>query len=146
MGENVKAKSFVLKRRYFPDGTFSTLHRADGTQICVTVERPWLDNAPNVSCIPEGVYSVKKTVSPRFGEAYFLEGETVSLAGPSPRTHVLFHAANLAKELQGCIAPGLSFGALSGSWAVLSSKVALSALFREFDDAGVTLVIESNKL
>ena len=144
--KNKKGKTYTLKRRYFETGTFSTLHREDGSKVCVFVERPWLDNAANVSCIPEGEYRAKKTDSPKFGESYYLEGETVSLNGPSKRTHILIHAANLPEELHGCLAPGLDFSSLAGQWAVCSSKVALGEVMGEFDEANITIKIESDSL
>lgn len=31
----------------------------DGKKICKTLEKPWLNNLPNVSCIQEGTYQVQ---------------------------------------------------------------------------------------
>lgn len=141
----VKA-TYTLKRRYFPSGTYSTLHRKDDSKVCAFVERPWLDNAANVSCVPEGDYQLKKTKSPKFGDSYYLEGDTVSLSGPSKRTHILIHSANLPSELHGCLAPGVDFCSLAGQWAVSSSRKTLENLVSEFGDYDVTLRIEAHKL
>lgn len=138
--------SYTLKRRYFPEFTFSTLHRPDGSQVCVMVERAWLDNKPNVSCIPEGDYTLKSTISPKFGACYFLEGGTVSLSGDTERTHILIHAANWPHQLQGCLGVGIDFCCISDQWAVSSSRAALIMLLDEFDGGIIKLRIEAHKL
>jgi hypothetical protein len=92
-----------------------------------TVERPWNQNQPFISCIPEGLYHVQAHNSPKFGRCWILEGGTVGHY-VGVRTHILIHAANTSDQLQGCIAPGLSLGALGGKWAVLSSKSALARI------------------
>ena len=40
-------------------------------------ERPWKNNEPRVSCIPEGQYHVTRHNSPKFGRCFILEGGTV---------------------------------------------------------------------
>lgn len=138
--------NYTLKRRYFPEFTFSTLHRPDGSQVCVMVERAWFDNAPNVSCIPEGDYDLLPTISPKFGACYYLEGGTVTLTGPSERTHILIHSANLPLELQGCLGAGVDLCCLAGQWAVSSSRVAVGMLMDEFAGRDLKLRIEAHKL
>jgi len=91
----------------------------DGKE-CWTVERPWLDNAPNISCIPAGLYKMERRDSPKFGPNVW---EVCDVPG---RSHILFHAGNRASDLQGCIAPGVGLRQdLSG---VGSSKVALEII------------------
>jgi hypothetical protein len=50
------------------------------------------------------------------------------------RTHILIHAANLASQLNGCIAPGVKLGCLNDKWAVLSSRNAMSRLKNSLPD------------
>lgn len=92
---------FELVRRYLPSCTLGRLHCPDGL-VLSTIERPWRENQPNVSCIPEGLYTCRKFVSSKYPH------ETYQIMGVSGRTYILFHAANAAFELQGCIAPGMS--------------------------------------
>lgn len=94
----------VLTRYYHPDATLGEL--IIGSKTLVTVERPWAENKPNISCIPEGLYNVERVKSPKFGDVW----EVKDVTG---RTHILFHSANRAKELQGCIAPGLTLNGLA---------------------------------
>ena len=87
-----------LVRTYFPEGTNGQL-QTNGMVICQTIELPWKENQPGVSCIPEGKYVLVKRYSKKFGWHLLVEG-TVS------RSLILVHPANDAKkELRGCIAP-----------------------------------------
>ena len=36
--------------------TLGTMQDDDSSVVCQTLELPWLDNDPNVSCIPAGTY------------------------------------------------------------------------------------------
>lgn len=85
---------------------------------CYSVERPWLGNTPFVSCIPRGIYTCRRTVSPKFGE-------TFEVMWVKDRTHILFHVANTSEDLHGCIGLGEKLGCLEGSWAVLNSKATM---------------------
>ncbi|MGE4193081.1 MAG: DUF5675 family protein [Pseudodesulfovibrio sp.] len=70
-------------------------------RLMMTLERPWLDNQPDVSCIPAGRYICRRTVSPKFGETF----EVTNVEG---RTHILFHAGNFPEETEGCILLGVT--------------------------------------
>lgn len=100
----------ILSRSYLPECTIGRLASKSGEIICYTVERPWHNNEPFISCVPEGEYNVTKHASPKFGETLIVlnqeRGVGFSKNG-SDRYGILFHVANVASELQGCIAPGL---------------------------------------
>ena len=89
--------------------------------ICCTIERPWLGNKPYVSCIPAGTYTIRPAKSPKFGDTY----QVCDVVG---RTHILFHKANKASELHGCIAPVSSYGIMDFEWAGFDSKPAYNKL------------------
>ncbi|MGF1775883.1 DUF5675 family protein [Vibrio nomapromontoriensis] len=127
-----KPKRLILHRNYFDHGVFSTLCDEFGNKLCHTIERPWQHNQKGVSCIPEGEYHLTPHQSPKFGQCYALDGEEhgVTVFGPSQRTHILIHKANKASQLQGCIAPGMTFGVLDGEWAVLNSGHAFNAVMK----------------
>lgn len=107
-----------------PEGTFGTLEI--GGQKFATVERPDLDNAPEVSCIPAGDYICEWTFSNR------LQRETYQIMNVPDRTGIRFHPANVQSELLGCIAPGLSVVEINGVKAVIGSKAAMGRI----DDLG----------
>ena len=63
-----------------------------------TLERPWLNNTPNSSCIPEGCYIVKRDKAGRF--QYYAVQEVPN------RSAIEFHAGNFVEHSQGCILVG----------------------------------------
>lgn len=145
MNENLPAvKHLTLHRNYFDHGVYSTLCDEFGNKLCHTVERPWKQNQKGVSCVPEGIYQLVPHQSNKFGKCYALDGEEhgVTIWGPSQRTHILIHKANKASQLQGCIAPGMTFGALNGEWAVLSSGEAFNKLMAYLDGKPAVLEIK----
>ena len=83
-------------------GTFGVLIHGE-EQFAVTLECPWKDNQVNTSCIPAGVYFCVRVQSPRFGDTF----EITDVKG---RTHILFHAGNIASNTRGCILIGEKFG------------------------------------
>lgn len=71
-------------------------------QFGYNIERPFLNNRINVSCIPEGIYNFQKVVRPNGDEAI----EIMNVPG---RTHILVHVGNFMKDTHGCILPNLSY-------------------------------------
>jgi len=97
-----------------PFGTFGEL--AVGGFRCFTVERPWLNNEPWVSCIPNGEYEMTPT-------RYHRRNINTWELGPVPgRTRILIHPGNTWTDVRGCVAVGSTLGYISGSWAVLNSR------------------------
>jgi len=116
-------RNFKLVRiAYIRDGTFGVLFD-DLTPFCLTLEREWLNNIRNVSCIPEGKYVCGRVDSPKFGQTFM-----VGLV-PS-RSYILFHKGNIEDDSHGCIILGEEYGELKGKIAVLSSGKA----FKEFQE------------
>jgi len=79
-------------------GTFGNITTDSGLSL-VTLELPWLDDRPAVSCIPAGVYKVQWTSHPLHGWVYQVE----NVPG---RSAILIHSANIPEQLLGCIAVG----------------------------------------
>lgn len=86
-----------------------------------TVEKPWKQNNPSISCIPKGTYALRHGTFNKGGG--YSDLEFVSVAG---RENIEIHSANFAHELKGCIAPGL--GMDSGMYAVSGSRSALKEI------------------
>ncbi len=104
----------LVRINYTLNGTFGVM--LDGEYpMCLTLENPWKDNEPAVSCIPTGEYEVMPVNSPKFGATW----EVVDVAG---RTHILFHKGNTHLDTHGCILLGERFGHLSGIPAILNSN------------------------
>jgi hypothetical protein len=113
--------------------TFGTLLSSDGTHLCVTIERPWKDNAQDVSCVPLGTYDFYRFLSPKNGDVWRTDEV------PS-RTAIEIHSANFASQLEGCIAVGNAIGEIDGVPAVLNSKMTLTKLHGILPD-NFTLII-----
>lgn len=116
-----------LKRAYLDNGAFGKLSHK-GIPIMHTVERPWLSNQRSISCVPAGVYKLKRYTSTNYPSAFYLENEDlgVSLRGNTQRTAILIHVGNFVKDVQGCIAPGMELHPTT--WGVSQSRVAMGEL------------------
>ena len=90
--------------------------------ICRTLELPWRDNKKDVSCIPTGEYELAWTFSSRF------QKNTWQLMNVPARTGIRIHSANLASELQGCIAPVTTLVPGTLRWFGTYSRDALTKL------------------
>lgn len=104
-----------------------------------TVERPWLGNQVNVSCIPGGRYRLERSYYNRGDYACY---EVMDVLG---RTEIKFHIGNTIDDVQGCIAPGTSLGSISGKWAVNQSKKAFSALMSVLDSSEAPHYLHINR-
>lgn len=102
-------------RRCWSDanGTFGVLCDAGGP-FAVTLELPWKDNAPQVSCIPAGTYLCKRIQSPH-------HGNTFEITGVPGRSKVLLHKANTIADLLGCVGVGEAFNVVNGKRGITES-------------------------
>jgi len=114
-------QEFTLKRQIISNkAILGTLFKQDA-EICKTLENPWLNNHPNISCIPNGRYIVKKYSSTKYPDVWELQ----AVEG---RSKILIHQGNIEKHTQGCILVGDKFGFLKDQPAVLNSRTALDKL------------------
>ena len=103
-------------------GTFGRLCGPWGDRL--SVELPWRDNAPFVSCIPARIYIVRWTYSPHFGRMMY---EVMDVPG---RSGIRWHVANWARNLKGCIGPGRSLAKFGNpkTWGVTNSGSTLDEI------------------
>ena len=87
-----------------------------------SIEREWADNQPNVSCIPDGVYQMKRVDSPKFGKNMW------EVCDVPNRSHILIHVGNYANNFLGCI--GLGKGTFANLAGVGRSKDAISEFYK----------------
>lgn len=115
---------------YTPMGTFGRLTVND--KQWYTVERPWEGNKQQVSCIPEGVYTLRQRASQVIarstGGAYARGWE---VTGVPDRSFIMIHPGNTMDDLLGCISPGKILTSLKGKWAVGSSRPAFDEMMAE---------------
>ena len=108
-------KSLIIRRITTSNkGTFGVLV-FENIPFALTLEREWLDNKRNISCIPSGEYTCRRINSPKFGNTF----EVSSVPG---RTHILFHKGNLDQDSHGCILVGEEYGQLGSDSGIKSSK------------------------
>ena len=85
----------ILKRIWESEtATYGVL--IDDVPFAVTLELPWKQNMRSLSCIPAGMYSCRKHISPHFGEVF-------KLLDVSGRTNILMHKGNVDADTKGCI-------------------------------------------
>lgn len=79
-----------------------TAYSAEGVKIfdAVTMELPNKDNKRGISCIPEGVYMVKMTYSPKYKRQMYLVQDVEGRSG------IRIHSGNYWYNLKGCISMG----------------------------------------
>lgn len=114
------------------DGTLSKMIHPSGW-TALTLELPWRDNKNGISCIPEGVYQVKWTRSPRLSIKYGRDYFTYEILGVEGRGGIRIHGGNLAGDVEkgmishslGCPLMGTMTGTMHKQKCVLSSKTAL---------------------
>lgn len=71
----------------------------EGKIVAYTLELPWKNNAPRVSCIPKGTYWVERRNSAKHGNHFWLKNT-------GSRSYILIHSANYFYDLLGCIGVG----------------------------------------
>ena len=121
-------KHLILNRTTLqsdPTGTLGELI-LNGKIICQTLERPWKDNTPEISCIPTGEYLCKRTNSPKFGE-------TFEITNVPNRTHILMHSGNYVTDSIGCVLLGM-ISDRSSSYKIFKSKIARDKLMEIMKD------------
>lgn len=129
-----------LIRTYFPEGTNGTL-LFNGAVVCSTIELPWKNNEPRISCIPEGKYGLMK----RYSLHHKWHFELKDVPG---RQLILIHPANdAASELLGCIAPvSVITGMGKGNFSRLAFTKITSLLFPLLESGSDIFLTIKNKL
>lgn len=96
---------------------------------CFTLELPWKDNKPQISCIPPGQYKLIHRSSPKYGNHLHV----LDVPG---RSYILIHPANYVSQLRGCIAPGTARVHLNGDniLDVSNSRVAMEQVMKHVKD------------
>ena len=110
----------MILQRTAQDGicTIGDLTDDDGTHVCYTLERPWLNNIKGASCIPAGSYVCVLSDHPKHGTVY-------EVANVPNRTAILIHVGNTAADTEGCVLTGSSIG--PGFHSVSASRAAFDA-------------------
>ena len=92
-----------------------------------TLELPWKNNAPDVSCIPSGTYTVQKINTPALGNHFAIE----NVPG---RDLIRIHSANFIGQLLGCIAVGQQGATLASGDGLIDAEHSRAALKQLWDE------------
>ena len=108
------------------------------------LELQWLDNAPQVSCIPTGDYKLKWTLSNRFKRHMWQVMDVPGRAGI--RIHSGNYAGDKLSDSLGCPLPCLQWADINKDGVIdgVRSKDALSqleALLKPFEGTGLEISI-----
>lgn len=95
---------YLMRDDVTADGVFGVLRGP--TFAFQTMEDDWRNNAPGKSCIPAGVYPLRRSWYHKHGYEAF---EVCDVPGRSP---ILIHIANTEEDVEGCIGLGLRRGRL----------------------------------
>jgi len=89
-------------------GTFGVL--TFGDKKFYTVEKPWVNNTPEISCIPSGDYILEPHESHKYGNVLCMVNNEKKVTHfkntDSKRFACLIHAANYERDVIGCIGLG----------------------------------------
>lgn len=129
--------TLVLHRLYLEKATHGILC-FNGQLICLTIELPWVGNQRQISCIPEGHYSLVRRYSSQFKDH-------LEVLNVPNRSLILFHPANnVQRELKGCIAPVSRFlGDGWGSQSRIAFEKMKKLVFSLLEKGKVELVVKS---
>lgn len=101
-----------------------------GGSTLYTLELPWKDNAPDVSCIPAGTYPLRRRFSPKHGQVLFWIDDVPG------RVAAEIHVGNTVKDTLGCVLVGL--GQEPG--AIVRSKEAFHRFMEAMDGIDETTI------
>ena len=111
---------------------------------CFTLELPWYDNVPFISCVPQGQYYAYTDDSFHIGGL-----PVIKLINVPNRTGILIHVANYAgdtdagykSEVKGCIAVGYGYDDDEKQRMVYDSRGAMEALLEVVKDIDLFEVV-----
>lgn len=88
------------------DGVFGIMRIPSASTVLYTCEDDWKDNEKGKSCIPNGVYQLKRTVYHKHSIETF---EVMNVPG---RSRILVHPGNTEEDVEGCILVGTRRGTI----------------------------------
>lgn len=94
----------------------------EGIPSLLTLELPWKENQPMISCIPEGEYVCKRTRGRTTSGGHVIS-ITYEVMDVPNRSGILFHIGNSLKDTNGCILTALKFNPKKDiRWYLLQSN------------------------
>jgi len=146
----------LVRHAYLPSCTLGWLHLGGGEKLA-TIERPWQPGdhpggLPSESCVPEGLYLLGRHSSDKFPDVFALTAPDLGVwYQPADRPEgwgrygILIHLGNFVRNVQGCIAVGMSHTIITGQQAVDKSQAAMAILRDCWSDLPFSLVIRATR-
>jgi hypothetical protein len=119
----MKTLKITIERLYQRNnGTMGYLF-VDDVVICYSLEKPWIENINNISCIPKGTYQ---------GFIRYDKNDKwrIQLEGVPNRSGIQIHVGNWTSQINGCILVGME--ADVNNFSVYSSQLAYRNLKNAF--------------
>lgn len=144
-------KHLTLPRTYMPKCTIGSMEY-EGERLVYILERPWKDNAPNISCIPEDTYLCKRVQSPKFSKLCkkllgYGDGSLFQIMDVPDRDHILIHWGSFVSDTHGCQLTGSEIADIDNDGVLdMSSSRKAFIKFMNFlkDDFEFILTIKEN--
>lgn len=136
VGDLNKLPRAVLSTYEYLDGVVGDLYLDDSGVFCHSMELPWKNNEPDISCLPLGDYVCIVTHSPAFNKELYLIIEPFE-----HRAGFRIHAANRLRELRGCVAFGENFTEVDNSVFLQTSAKWVKAVMEHFKNEPFLLQI-----
>ena len=133
-----KINLLILRDTFTDNSTIGELFLNDEF-MCDTLENPELNNVKNISCIPEGQYSVRLRTARESATRDYLH---LLVQDVPNRDYILFHIGNSAKDTSGCILVGIG----RKQDFVSNSRLAMDLLMKEIINLGgeeINLIIKN---
>lgn len=117
-------------------GIFGTLTH-DNNPVCVTLERNWVGNKRNISCIPFGTYRYKKRKSSSKNKQ--TNYDVFEILDVMDRDNILIHIGNYKEDSQGCILVGSYFT----EGMICRSADAMEKLLQTIPNEGIIEIVNN---
>ena len=133
-----KINLLILRDTFSDKSTVGELF-LNGKFMCDTLENPELNNVRNISCIPEGEYSVRLRTARESATRDYLH---LLVKDVPNRDYILFHIGNYPKSTRGCILVGIG----RKQAFVSNSTLAMDLLIKEILNLGgekINLIIKN---
>lgn len=121
------------------DNGWQTVGKLEASNFkCYTLERPWILNKKNVSCIPKGTYQCRYSFSPKFLKY------TYEVLNVLSRSAIRIHSGNYFFDIEGCILLGDSYKDINndGKVDILNSRNTMGKFEELMEKKEFTLIIK----
>lgn len=124
--DDISDDDTIVIDRYFADdkSSLGTMKIPGISTPIYTLELPWINNSRSISCIPKGIYPIRRIeASPRFSYPH------IHILNVPGRDYIKIHIANKPEDIRGCVGVGLN---TTDDW-VGQSRIALTSIMDTVD-------------